>query len=315
MPRTMRLTRRRWLCDGVVELQLRDPSDAELSAWEPGAHVTVELPDGTARDYSLCGDRYDRTQWTVAVLRERESRGGSSYVHERLRVGDIVEVTGPRNDFPLEDADRHLLLAGGIGITPIKAMAENLVASGSDWRLFYCGRSRSSLAFVGELNRICGDRLTVHCDDERGGPPDLATVLADEPAGSRVYCCGPEPFVAAAERNLPDHASLHVERFRAAPRPAPEAARPEGFDVVCDGSGRRVHVGPESSILAALRDAGMNVPSSCEEGICGTCETKVFRGEPEHRDHVLTDEEKRSGETMMLCVSRSRSAELLLDLE
>lgn len=312
MPSTMRLTRQTWLCDGVLELQLCDPSGAALPEWEPGSHITIELPDGTARDYSLCGDQEDRTRWTVAVLRERESRGGSSFVHERLRVGELLDVTGPRNNFPLGRAQHYLLLAGGIGITPIKAMAESLAARGADWKLLYCGRSRSAMAFLPELQRLCGDRITVHCDDEQSGPPDLAAVLGGDHAEADVYCCGPEPFIAAVEDNLPEAASLHVERFRAAAAQHP--ATDDGFDVVCDGSGTRVRVEPGTSILSALRGSGMDLPSSCEEGICGTCETKVLGGEPEHRDHVLTDAEKGSNETMMLCVSRCRSAELVLDL-
>lgn len=313
MPRTMRVTNQRWLCAGVVELELRDPTGAELPTWEPGSHITIELPDGTTRDYSLCGDTYDHTQWTVAVLRETESRGGSAYVHEQLRVGQTVEVSGPRNNFPLEPGEHYLLLAGGIGITPIKAMAQRLAEIGADWRVLYCGRSRSSMAYLPELTRLCGDRLMLHCDDEQDGPPGLDGVFASAPEACEVYCCGPEPFIAASEQRLPDSATLHVERFHAAP--LPETTDTSGFDVVCGNSGRRVHVDPATSILTALRASGADLPSSCEEGICGTCETKVLRGEPEHRDQVLSDDEKSSSETMMLCVSRSHSSELTLDLD
>lgn len=314
MTRTLRLTRQRWLADGIVELELRDPAGAGLPAWEPGAHVTLRLPGSVARDYSLCGDPHDSTQWTVAVLRERESRGGSAFIHDTVRVGEQFGVDGPHNNFPLHDAERYLLLAGGIGITPIKAMAERLAARRADWTVLYCGRSRSAMAFLPELAAVCGERLTVHCDDEQGGAPDIAAVLAAQAAGTQVYCCGPEPLIASVEGALPQAVDLHVERFRAAPSKNSTVDSERGFDVVCAGSGRRVPVGAGVSILDALAASGVPVPNSCREGICGTCETKVLDGVPDHRDQLLTAEEKASGQTMMLCVSRCRSQELVLDL-
>lgn len=314
MTRNLRLTRQRWLADGVVELELRDPSGAELPAWEPGAHVTVALPGGVSRDYSLCGAPGDRSQWTIAVLREPASRGGSSYIHERLRVGDRLDVSGPRNNFPLADGARFLLLAGGIGITPIKAMADRLAAEGADWSLTYCGRSRAGMAFLPELTALASERLTVHADDDHGGPPDLAALLAAQPDGTQVYCCGPEPLLAAVERLLPAGLDLHLERFRAAPAPASAVAADSAFEVVCAGSGTTVRVETGVSILDALDTAGVDVPSSCREGICGSCETKVLDGEPDHRDQVLTAEEQAQGQTMMLCVSRCRGSRLVLDL-
>ncbi|WP_028923122.1 PDR/VanB family oxidoreductase [Pseudonocardia acaciae] len=314
MARTLRLVRQTWLAEGVRELRFRDPAGGELPGWEPGAHVTVMLPNGVGRDYSLCGDPADRAEWTVAVLREPASRGGSSYVHERLGVGELLAVDGPRNNFPLRPAGRYLLVAGGIGVTPILAMARELASAGAAWSMLYCGRERSGMAYLPELRELAGDALAVHCDDEHGGPPDLDAVLGELPTGTHVYCCGPEGLLAAVADRLPESVPLSVERFRAdAPAPLAADAEPE-FDVVCAGSGVRARVAAGVSILDALAGAGVEVPSSCREGICGTCETKVLAGEPDHRDLLLSDEEKRSGQTMLLCVSRCRSPELLLDL-
>ncbi len=311
MPK-LRVQQSTWLAEDVVRVELRDPAGADLSTWEPGAHVVLNLPNGVVREYSLCGDPGDRRTWSIAVLREPDSRGGSAWVHERLTPGTVLEVDGPRNDFPLEPAARHLLIAGGIGITPVLPMARSLAASGSDWSLLYCGRSRSRMAFVEELTALGGERLRIHADDEQGGPPDLAAALAAAP-DSLVYCCGPEPLIAGVEAALGDPQRLRVERFRA-PTAAAPAHDDAAFDVVCAGSGTRVRVAADASVLDALAAAGIAVPSSCHEGVCGTCETKVLAGEIEHRDFVLSDQEKARGDTMLICVSRCRSPELVLDL-
>lgn len=306
----LRLIRSTWLADGVVQLEFADPDGARLPGWTPGAHLTLYLPNGISRQYSLCGDPADPARYAVAVQRDPGSRGGSAWVHERLRVGEIIEVEGPKNDFELEDAPAHVLIAGGIGVTPITAMAERLHARGADWRLLYCGRSRSSMAFADRLGAL--GPVVLHADDEHGGPADLAAYLADLPPRALVYCCGPEPLIAAVQAELGEASRLRVERFRAPGRPAPGPSGETPFQVVCGA--RRFTVGPEASILETLRRGGLDVPSSCEEGICGTCETRVLAGEPDHRDFLLTDEERAAGTSMMLCVSRSRSAELVLDL-
>ncbi|RJL24563.1 oxidoreductase [Bailinhaonella thermotolerans] len=282
-----------------------------------------------SRDYSLCGDPADRRLLSVAVQRDRASRGGSAYVHDRLRVGEIIKVDGPDNDFPLEPAGAYVLVAGGIGVTPIKAMAEELHRRAAPWHLLYCGRSRASMAFLDVLEAFGPAHVTVHADDERGGPPDIAALLpalAPAPpaapggppyggAGGEplVYCCGPEPLIQAVTASLADVSRLRVERFRA-PESAGPAAGGEAFDVVCATSGVRVSVPPGRTILEIVREAGVPALSSCEEGVCGTCETRVIEGTPEHRDFLLTDEERAAGEVMMICCSRSRDPELVLDL-
>ncbi|WP_103354504.1 PDR/VanB family oxidoreductase [Amycolatopsis sp. CA-128772] len=297
--------RKEKLADGVVRLTLRAPDGGPLPSWEPGAHIDLVLP-GFVRQYSLCGDPADASAYRVAVLREPEGRGGSAYVHDSLRPGDRVSVDGPRNHFALVEAERYLFVAGGIGITPILPMLESVARSGRDWRLVYGGRTSSSMAFTADLAGH-GERVVVRPQDEHG-LLDLPAILAAAGPGTAVYCCGPEPLLAAVEALGPP--DLHVERFTAAPDEGPRTA----FEVELAGSGRVLPVPPDRSILEVVEEAGVQVLSSCREGTCGTCETGVLGGEPDHRDSVLTAEERLESEVMMLCVSRACSPRLVLDL-
>lgn len=309
--RMLRVERMTRLADDVVEVVLVDPSGARLPEWEPGAHVVLRLAEGLQRQYSLCGDPADERSWTIGVHRSPTSRGGSAYVHEQLRVGSVLPVEGPVGNFPLVEAGRYLMLAGGIGITPILAMTRRLRVAGAEFELVYCGRTTAVMAYRDEIAGWADDRITLHADDENGGPLDLAALLVDRP-DTAIYCCGPEGMIAAVERFARDPTQVHVERFRAALTPAP--SDDGAFDVVLAGSGERHRVEPGESILDVLDRAGRSVPFSCLEGICGTCETKVLQGEPDHRDSVLTPEEQAGNRSMMICVSRARSAELILDL-
>ncbi|MHC3471429.1 PDR/VanB family oxidoreductase [Streptomyces sp. 7R007] len=299
--------RREFAADDVLALTLRHPLGEDLPAWEPGAHVDVVLGPELERQYSLCGDPADRSQWRIAVLREPDGRGGSAHVHEQLGQGDKVRVRGPRNHFRLESAPRYRFVAGGIGITPILPMLAAAEAAGAEWTLLYGGRTRNSMAFTEELKRY-GDRVTVAPQDETG-LLDLS-VLDGLPEGALVYCCGPGPLLDAVEERCPQGV-LHVERFQPKAQPDGENG---AFEVELAQSGRTVTVAPDVSVLDAVRAAGVEVLFSCTEGTCGTCETDVLDGEPEHRDSVLTDEERASGETMMICVSRCRGKRLVLDL-
>ncbi|MFI1838663.1 PDR/VanB family oxidoreductase [Streptomyces olivaceoviridis] len=300
--------RREPAAEGVLALTLRHPLGEELPAWEPGAHVDVLLGPGLERQYSLCGDPADRRLWRIAVLREADGRGGSAYVHERVREGDKVRVRGPRNHFPLHPSPRYRFIAGGIGITPVLPMLAAAEAAGAEWTLLYGGRTRRSMAFTAELEQY-GDRVTLAPQDETG-LLDLAPVLDGLPDGTLVYCCGPGPLLDAVEERCPAGA-VRVERFR----PTERSAGDDGaFEVVLERSGRTLTVPPRVSILDTVRAAGVEVLYSCTEGTCGTCETDVLEGTPEHRDSVLTDEERESGETMMICVSRCRGGRLVLDL-
>ncbi len=303
--------------DGVVTLTLGHPEGTALPAWEPGAHVDLLLSEGplglTPRQYSLCGDPADASLWRVGVLREPVGRGGSAWIHDELAAGDSLRVRGPRNHFALHDAPRYLFVAGGIGVTPLLPMVAGAETAGADWRLVYGGRTRSSMAYLDELAAY-GDRVQV-CPQDETGLLDLDALLGVPQDGTLVYCCGPEPLLAAVEQRCAawPTGSLHVERFHA--RPADEdrpAAR--AFVLVLQRSGRTLTVPPERSILDMVEEAGVGVLSSCSEGTCGTCETAVVAGEPDHRDSVLDDDERDTAGCMMICVSRSLGPRLVLDL-
>ena len=307
------ITARETRAEGVISLTLADPGGAQLPGWTPGAHIDLLLDDAV-RQYSLCGPPGDQHTWRIAVLLDQDGRGGSKRVHQMLKTGDQVAVRGPRNHFPLHAAPRYIFIVGGIGITPILPMIEVATEAGSDWRLYYGGRSRASMAFLDELETY-GERVTIWPDDEKGLLP-LDDILADPAEGVLVYCCGPEGLLAAAEQRCAawPAGALHLERFSAKPQPEPAAGKEAPFEVVCQRSGLTVTVPPGTSIIDALDEQGVSVLSSCLEGVCGTCETQVLEGIPDHRDSLLSEDEREANEYMMVCVSRSKSDRLVLDL-
>ncbi|MEV0224333.1 PDR/VanB family oxidoreductase [Streptomyces sp. NPDC050704] len=298
--------------DGVVSLTLRHPDGEPLPSWTPGAHIDLLLGGDLIRQYSLCGDRVDRAAWRIAVLREPQGRGGSAYVHDFLPAGAAVRVRGPRNNFPLRPAARHLFIAGGVGITPILPMLADAEAAGADWRLLYGGRTRTSMAFLDRLAPY-GDRVLVRPQDEFG-LLDLAAFLGSPAEGTLVHACGPEPLLLAARDQCADWppGTLGVERF--APVRAAEARPAEAFEVVLARAGLTLTVAPDRSVLETVQEAGVEVDSSCREGTCGTCETDVLDGTPDHRDSLLSEDERAAGDTMLICVSRSCGPRLVLDL-
>ncbi|MET8575126.1 PDR/VanB family oxidoreductase [Streptomyces sp. NPDC005012] len=305
-----------WEADDVLSVDLVHPEGKPLPAWTPGAHIDVHL-GGLIRQYSLCGDPADTGRYRIGVLREPSSRGGSSHVHAALRPGQTVTVKGPRNHFALDDAPAYLFVAGGIGITPVLAQAREAAARGRKWKLWHGGRSRASMAFGAELAQLAarGGTVTLHPQDEHGHL-DLPAILAEAGPDTLVYCCGPEPLLAAIEaaceeRGLRDR--LRLERFAAVKAPAPEGGE-NSFEVSCARSGVTVPVGADESIVDALEKAGVAVETSCRDGICGTCETRVLDGTPDHRDMLLSSDEQAAGGSMMICVSRCASARLVLDL-
>ncbi|OIJ93116.1 PDR/VanB family oxidoreductase [Streptomyces monashensis] len=304
------VSQREFVADGVLSLTLRHPLGLRLPAWEPGAHVDLLLGPELERQYSLCSDPADRAAWRIAVLREPDGRGGSACVHDALDVGGTVRVRGPRNRFRLEPFPRYRFVAGGIGITPILPMLAAAETAGAEWSLLYGGRTRASMAFTGELARY-GERVTLAPQDETG-PLDLAPVLAGVRDDTLVYCCGPGPLLDAVAARCPA-GRLRVERFRAAATARRAQAAAE-FEVVLARSGRTLTVPPKVSVLDTVRAAGVEVLYSCTEGTCGTCETDVLEGTPDHRDSVLGEEARAAGDTMMICVSRCRGTRLVLDL-
>lgn len=300
------------VADGVVRLRLAAPGGSRLPDWAPGAHIDLGLPNGITRQYSLCGDRWDPHSYEIAVLREPEGRGGSAFVHDRLSVGDMVEVGGPRNNFPLVPADRYLFIGGGIGITPLLPMIEQASLLGTPWSLLYGGRRLGSMAFTDELARW-GDQVVLRPEDVHG-LLDLAGVVDAQPAGTKVYCCGPAPLLAALESvcaRLP-RGHLRTERFEAREQGAP--ARTTAYEVELARSGRVLVVEPGASVLEAVANAGVPVLASCKQGVCGTCETSVLDGVPDHRDSLLDDVERSRNDCFYPCVSRAASDRLVIDL-
>ncbi|WP_239394692.1 PDR/VanB family oxidoreductase [Frankia sp. CiP3] len=297
----------------VMSFILADPTGADLPPWTPGAHVDLFVAPGMVRQYSLCGDPADRARWRIAVLRAEPGRGGSRHLHEQVRAGSLVAVGEPRNNFPLAGAHRYLFIAGGIGITPLLPMIRTVAAQGADWTLWYGGRRRERMAFLDELAPY-GGRVDVWPEDERG-PLPLAEILQRLGSDALLYCCGPEALLTAVEREWGDRppGRLHMERFQ--PRPVVGApTHDQEFDVFLERSGRAVRVRAHESLLDVLSAAGVEVPWSCGEGTCGSCETGVLAGDVDHRDSVLSRGERMAGRTMMVCVSRARSPWLTLDL-
>jgi ferredoxin-NADP reductase len=306
---------------GVVSVLLENPDGGALPGWEPGAHIDVLLPDGLLRQYSLCSDPADSARWRVAVLREPDGRGGSRYIHEQLRPGDVVEIRGPKHNFRgTAAAGERVFIAGGIGITPLLPMVSAASAAGEPWRLLYLGRSRRSMAFLDELAALDpdGTRTRIHAKDD-AGPLDLAGYLA-EAGGAVVYACGPGRLLSELREahSAGAVAGLVFEDFGAGLAETPDGGAAGEADnapfVVETADGTEVAVSANESILDALHRAGVPALNSCRKGTCGTCETPVLDGVPEHRDDILSEEEREANDTMMICVSRCRGERLVLDI-
>lgn len=310
--RTMTVMARRDVTDQVIELELAGIAGEALPEWGAGAHIDLVLRPGLERQYSLCGDTADRSAWRIAVLREAASRGGSQLIHAQLHPGTALSVRGPRNHFPLVSATEYVFIAGGIGITPILPMIAAAARSGTSWSLAYGGRTASSMAYAQWLRESFGDRVRLYPQD-RSGLLDLPSIIGAPRAGTAVYCCGPEPLLAAAEQATASWppGKLHVERF--APRPL-EPVADEQFEVELAASGLHLIVPAAKTLLEVAEAAGRYVLSSCQEGVCGTCETRVLAGKVDHRDSYLTNEERAAMQTMMICVSRADGPGLVLDL-
>lgn len=300
----------------ICTFELVDPAGRALPAFTPGSHIDVHIREGLVRQYSLCNDSRESHRYVIGVLRDPKTRGGSKAMHDDIRVGDLLRISAPRNHFALApDAGRSLLLAGGIGITPLLCMAEHLSAIGADFQLHYCTRSEARTAFRERIHASgFSDRVVFHVDD---GPPhqraDFPALLGGAEAGTHLYVCGPAGFLesvigtARSKDWIPDN--IHYEYFA--------AARPQGgggFDVKLARSGRIIAVPADRTIVEALAANGVEIPVSCEQGICGTCLTRVLDGEVEHRDSYLTPEEQARNDQLTPCCSRAKSQMLVLDL-
>jgi ferredoxin-NADP reductase len=305
-----RVQDKNWTSHRVVVLRVSAVDRGPLPSWEPGAHVDFVLPNGLIRQYSLCGNPEDRSHWRFGILREENSRGGSAYIHSELKKHDVLRLKGPRNTFPLIPVGRYCFIAGGIGITPILPMVRTAHSIGSQWKLIYGGRTRASMAFTSEL-RAFRSRVILRPQDEYG-LLDLDEIMRGIEPNDAVYCCGPESLIKAVEarfKTRPD-CTLRVERFSNSNVPRHGTS----FLVRLCRSGKTLEVGPSESVLEAMESVGLRPSFSCREGVCGTCETVVLAGRPDHRDVVLSEAEKAHGRTMMICVSRSLDPLLELDV-
>lgn len=316
----LRVAAIRYEAEGILSFELRMPAGGVLPPFSAGAHVDVHLGNGLIRSYSLMNPPSQRDCYVIGVNLDRASRGGSAYMHGKVKAGDIVTVGAPRNNFPLvEDAAHSVLLAGGIGITPLRSMLLRLQELGRSWELIYCARSPEGTAFFNELNAFAAGetrRVRFNFDAQPGGQRlDLREVFTGQPVGTHFYCCGPVSMLDAFEAAATDIAPecVHVEYF-AARQSSGETALQGGFNVRLAKSGRVLPIAAGQSILEAVLDAGVRVSYSCMEGICGSCETRVMEGVPEHRDLVLSKQQQIANDRMMICCSGSKSAELVLDL-
>ncbi|GAB13289.1 oxidoreductase [Arthrobacter globiformis NBRC 12137] len=304
------------LATGVVELELASEDGSDLPVWEPGAHVDLILPSGTVRQYSLCGDPGYLSAYKVAVLLDEKGRGGSREVHEGLETGTVVTIRGPRNHFPLGEHESYLFIAGGIGITPMLAMARKVAAEGRNWRLIYGGRSLDTMAYLPEIKALKGGKVELVPADTKG-IPDIKGAI-ENATGAHVYTCGPEPMLRVVEENtkaLLGADFFHFERFGADPNAVPEDTDGDtAFEVELATTGKTLTVAADQKLIDVVRKVVPSVPFSCEQGYCGSCETGVLAGIPLHRDQLLTEDERACNDTMMICVGRSRSPKLVLDI-
>jgi tetrachlorobenzoquinone reductase len=301
----------------INSYELVAPAGGDLVPFTAGSHIDLHLSNGMIRSYSLVNDQSEKSRYVVAVNNDAASRGGSRFVHENLRAGDVILISHPKNNFALrENAAHSVLVAGGIGITPLLSMIRRLAALGRSWELFYAARTRLAAAFLDELHALrCNAHPNLHLnfDQEPSGRMlDLPAIVNDVRADAHLYCCGPVPMLEAFEATTHGRPpeQVHVEYFKAREKPAAEG----GFEVKLARSNRTIAVEAGKTILNAILDAGITANYACTEGVCGTCETRVIEGIPDHRDLFLGKEEQAANNTIMICCSGSKSRTLVLDL-
>lgn len=312
---SVRVVGKRPEAQDVVSLDLVDAEGAPLPPFTPGAHIDVHLPGGLIRQYSLLNDCAQRSHYRIGVLREAQSRGGSVAVHDQVRVGDILRISEPRNRFELIPEQRSLLLAGGIGITPLLCMGRQLQAAGTPFEFHYCARTRARAAF--QDDSVVAGHAQCHFDDEPGTALDVPALFAGADGNTHLYVCGPGGFIDAMVAHARaagfEDARIHFERFTASEPVAPVQGD-QVFQVQLASTGEVFDIPADEPVTRALDKHGVFIPVSCEEGICGTCLTGVVQGIPDHRDSYLTDDEHAANDQFTPCCSRSKTPLLVLDL-
>jgi tetrachlorobenzoquinone reductase len=312
----VRVKRISFEADNINSYELVSPDGGDLAPFTAGSHIDLHLPNGMIRSYSLVNDQSERHRYVIAVNNDTASRGGSRLIHETIRVGDVITIAHPHNNFALqENAGHSVLIAGGIGITPLLSMVRRLEALGRSWELFYAARTRRTAAFLDDLKilRPGAPNLHLNFDQEPGADMiDLASIVKAAHPDAHLYCCGPVPMLEAFEAATVDRpaSQVHVEYFKAREKPAAEG----GFEVKLARSNRTIAVQAGQTILDALLEAGISANYACAEGVCGTCETRVIEGIPDHRDLFLSKEEQQANKTIMICCSGAKSPTLILDI-
>lgn len=302
--------------ENIHSFELRAVHGGKLPAFTAGAHVDVYMTDTLVRSYSLTNPPSQSDRYVIAVQCEKAGRGGSRHMHESIRVGQRLRISNPRNNFELNEMAEHtVLIAGGIGITPLRSMAARLQELGRPWTLYYCGRNRQTMAYCDEFRALCatGADIHLHVDVENAGRLlDLRQVISGSPLTADIYCCGPQPMLSAFEAAAADRPpeQVHLEYF--GPKPIAPAA--SGFVIELARSRRRFEIAPGKSILDTLLEASMQVEFSCMSGICGSCEARVLAGIPDHRDSILSKSDRDANDRMMICCSGSKTPVLVLDL-
>ncbi len=313
----VRVTRKTIEAEGIASFELGSVDGKPLPPFSAGSHLDVQIPGGLTRQYSLCNDAAEQHRYRIAVLRDAASRGGSAGMHDAVHQGEVILISEPKNHFPLLQAPRTLLFAGGIGVTPLLSMAQRLAAIGADFTLHYCTRSAERTAFRDEIVASAfSEKVEFHFD---AGPAaqklDLEAALGVGDSGKQLYVCGPTGFidyvVATAKARGWSGEQIHLEYFGAA---AQDTSGDSDFEIKIASTGKTYKVGAEQNIIKVLKDNGIEVLTSCEQGVCGTCITRVLQGEPDHRDMYFTDEEKAKNDQFTPCCSRSKSRTLVLDL-
>ncbi|MES2416058.1 MAG: PDR/VanB family oxidoreductase [Pseudomonadota bacterium] len=313
----VKVTRKTKEAVDIASFELARTDGAPLPAFSAGSHVDVQIPGGLTRQYSLCNDAGEQHRYRIAVLRDPTSRGGSIGMHDAVKEGDEITISAPKNHFPLEHASKTLLFAGGIGVTPILCMAQRLGKTGADFAMHYCTRSEDRTAFHKEIRESeFAGKVEFHFDSGADDQKlDLKKVLGEPEAGKHLYVCGPTGYINFVTSTAKEAgwapANIHLEYFGAAPQ---DTSNDGSFEVRIASTGKSYTIGKKDNIIQVLKDNGIEILTSCEQGVCGTCITRVLEGEIDHRDMYFTDEEKEANDQFTPCCSRSKSPVLVLDL-